>query len=153
MLLFFSFKSNAQDTYRSKFYLIDTINISLASDQEKIFIKKSLQAYHTSSNDSIRLSKIKDIVEGVKSPSIWGKYNEYMLMKTDSLLIKSNSRYYEFVKFDALYNKAYYFIESKKYQQAKLFFEKALLQGTKTNNKRLLAKTCLLYTSPSPRDA
>ena len=61
------------------FYLVDSLDLNLLSDQDKIFVDSCLEVYHNASVDTVKILAILSIVDNVWNQNVWTVYNRYLL--------------------------------------------------------------------------
>jgi two-component system NarL family sensor kinase len=77
---------NAQQFGNQAYYLLDSIYIPALSKHDKDLLDSTLQLYHSSSSDTVRINVLVDIVESSYDLLIWPRYNKFLLTAVDSKL-------------------------------------------------------------------
>ena len=86
ILCFFNMMSNAQQFADKQFYLVDSLVIDSVSSRDKAVLDSSLNLFHNSSNDTIKINIINSIVDNCWDDNVWPKYNNWMYNRINFLL-------------------------------------------------------------------
>lgn len=80
-VLVLSANSLAQNpNYAAKeFYLVDSLDLNLVSEEDKKFMDSCLTDYHAAPNDTMRIHSLMGIVNNVWNNDVWPLYNRYIL--------------------------------------------------------------------------
>ncbi|MEX1001581.1 MAG: tetratricopeptide repeat protein [Crocinitomicaceae bacterium] len=76
----------AQKPYDHSFYLIDSTAFSFMEGDDAILIDSTLEKYHVTNNDTLRLNLLNHIVENSYNDWIWPAYNEILKKESERLL-------------------------------------------------------------------
>lgn len=63
----------------SDFYLIDTLNLNLISNEELHYIDSCLTIYHESTSDTTKILALFSIVDNIWNDNVWPLYNRYVM--------------------------------------------------------------------------
>lgn len=97
---------SAQNFADKNYYLVDSLELESISSKDQLLIKNSLEQFHTTVNDSVKLDVVYNIVKKSEAEDIWGKYNEWIIdrikvnkkvINNDALLetaLANQGRYY-----------------------------------------------------------
>lgn len=95
---FSGFSQNAHFAPKD-FYLVDSLDLNLVSDEDKKFIDSCLTVYHAASNDTLRINAVMGIVNNIWNNDVWPIYNRYILNRiVNSLPHNSGKREIRFMK-------------------------------------------------------
>jgi two-component sensor histidine kinase len=76
------------------YYLVDSLDLSKLSSEDKKIIDSKLSKYHKTSQDSLKLKYINDIIELSWDQNVWEKYNNWMNLyltnKLSGVVLKDN---------------------------------------------------------------
>lgn len=100
----FSFSQNYAD---KNFYLVDSLNLNQIEVSELKLIDSCLTQFHSSKNDSIKISLINHLIENSYNNHVWPKYNEWIYNKTSQELSKKKDQFYHKYKAGAINNFGY----------------------------------------------
>jgi two-component sensor histidine kinase/Tfp pilus assembly protein PilF len=78
-VFFFCTAICAQNFADKNYYLVDSLELRSISSKDQLLIKNSLEQFHTTLNDSIKVEVVYNIVRSSKAEDIWGKYNEWIV--------------------------------------------------------------------------
>jgi len=78
VLFLFIIKVNGQTYGDKKYYLVDSLELSKLSEDDKEIISSSLTKYHKATLDSLKLKYINDIIELSWDEKVWTRYNSWM---------------------------------------------------------------------------
>lgn len=149
-MFLFVIKSNGQTFADKNYYLVDSLDMGAIVEKEKIIIDASLTEYHSTTQDSIKINALFNIINQSLDPYVWNKYNQFAFDFIDRKLNKYNlaeiieniprNRLLE-LKADALTNKGTFFRIKKEYSKALDYLLEALELKKKLPNQLKLAKT------------
>ena len=77
-LSFSGFSQNAQIAPKD-FYLVDSLDLNLVSEEDKKWIDSCLTVYHAASNDTMRINAVMGIVNAIWNNDVWPLYNRYII--------------------------------------------------------------------------
>ncbi|NQY29307.1 MAG: tetratricopeptide repeat protein [Flavobacteriaceae bacterium] len=86
---------NAQEYVDEKYYLLDSLDLSLTSSKEKNLLESSLKKYHSASQDTLKLKAISHLVENSWDNKIWPRYNAWVYLFTKENLGDLIDTYYQ----------------------------------------------------------
>ena len=82
--LFFSVPLFSQKYEDDKNYLIDSVNLSLLTEQEKGILDSVIRIYKKTNPDSVRFSALSFFVEQCGNSEVWNRYNDFVLLQLES---------------------------------------------------------------------
>jgi serine phosphatase RsbU (regulator of sigma subunit) len=113
-----------------KFYLVDSLDLDKVSEEYMILLDTNLVAFHSTSNDSLRLHRLGNIVMSCWDINIWPKYNDiYHDLARQELRRDTSYTYYARMMYHyshALNNKGFYASRLGDTKAALYYFEKCL---------------------------
>jgi len=74
----FVIQTNGQTYADKKYYLVDSLELNKLSEDDKEIINSALTKYHKTSQDSLKLKYINDIIELSWDEKVWTRYNSWM---------------------------------------------------------------------------
>ena len=63
------------------FYLVDSLDLNLVSDEDLNFIDSCLEVYHNEQVDTLKIIALLGIIDNIWNQEVWPKYNKYLLNK------------------------------------------------------------------------
>ncbi len=95
------------------FYLIDSLDLNLLSEADKIFVDSCLTIYHEASHDTVKIKAIMTIVDNIWNNDVWPVYNRYVLNRlVNSLSHQKGNEETRFMKrklAETINNEGYYY--------------------------------------------
>jgi len=87
-------QANGQTYADKKYYLVDSLELSKLSEDDKEIISSALIKYHKTTQDSLKLKYINDIIELSWDEKVWTRYNswmnQYLINKLSGVTLKTN---------------------------------------------------------------
>ena len=77
-----------------KYYLIDSLDLSLLNQSDKYVLDSCINLYNNAKNDSVKVLAL-DFISNNLLDDVWIKYNEYLNKKCIEILKKNKSVYYK----------------------------------------------------------
>jgi len=78
VIFLFVIQTNGQTYADKKYYLVDSLELNKLSEDDKEIINSALTKYHKTSQDSLKLKYINDIIELSWDEKVWTRYNSWM---------------------------------------------------------------------------
>ena len=89
----FSVNAGAFEQYADKhFYLVDSLNYSALDPANKILLDTTLNAYHTTNNDTLKLNLLNRLINNCTDEKTWPKYNSLLKNYCQRLLVIHNEK-------------------------------------------------------------
>lgn len=139
-LLIFTFSVKAQDFGDPSFYLLDSLNLEVISENDRELIDSSLTIFHQEKNDSIKLFYIQHIVDNCWDNQVWPRYNDYLINYTKKKLPfctdLNATKSYKYYLAGAISNKGFLFDEKGDLLNALNHYQQALMLYESIENKK-----------------
>ncbi len=136
LLIFFQFSSSliyAQNYGDKSFYLIDSLNLDVLSNTDKLAIDSILQQYHQTKEDTTKLNLLSHLIS-VCENGIWTDYNHFLLKSSSELLEKTSNNCFKKHQASAYNNFGFYHYNRNEIEKAIDAFEKAIKLSKEINN-------------------
>lgn len=144
----FTQKGFTQKFADKKFYVVDSLDLSIIKESDKLILDSCLTKFHNSKNDSLKVNLIGNFIELCDDNRIWTKYNRWIYQFSKSQLQKRQPKimelFYREKLIAALSNICYYYDEvgeinlALKYNLEILAMQEELLKE-KVSNENLEA--------------
>lgn len=92
LALLFSFHSKGQEYADPEYYLIDSLVLEDLSDYDRELLDTTLVLYHNTTNDTVELGLLEHIVDRCWEPTVWPRYNRYLINQIKSNLTINRSK-------------------------------------------------------------
>jgi len=94
-IFLFVAQADAQIFADEKYYLVDSLELSKLSEDDKEIVSTALMKYHKATQDSLKLKYINDIIELSWDEKVWTRYNswmhQYLTNKLSGVILNSSS--------------------------------------------------------------
>ncbi|MBK9191900.1 MAG: hypothetical protein IPM77_10485 [Crocinitomicaceae bacterium] len=91
MFTFLPLFTFSQDFADTKFYLVDSLDVSEISEDDMLLIDTSLQHFHRAEHDTTALDYVEHIVDECWNEEVWPKYNQYIFIHAGKLIRTTNN--------------------------------------------------------------
>jgi len=95
VMFLFIIKTNGQTYADKKYYLVDSLELSKVSKNDKEIINLALTKYHKTPHDSLKLKYINNIIEFSWDEKVWTRYNnwmnQYLINKLSGITLKEDN--------------------------------------------------------------
>lgn len=81
-----SISANAQNYADKKHYLVDSLDLSILSESDRLLVDSCLKIYHAAKHDTTKINAINTIVENSWDINLWPKYNSWAYKFTNNKL-------------------------------------------------------------------
>ncbi|OFY96316.1 MAG: hypothetical protein A3K10_16365 [Bacteroidetes bacterium RIFCSPLOWO2_12_FULL_31_6] len=130
IVILLSIQGFSQKYADKNIYLIDSLDLSILTTNERQLIDSCLNLFHNSTVDTIKIAAINYIVEECYNEKVWPKYNDYLyqflikkIKKDNSSIKDDNIKYWLSI---SIHNKAYYFDEQGDFKNALKYYNLSL---------------------------
>ncbi len=140
VLLLLQLNLGAQSKFNdTEYFLIDSLETIRLSQNDSLVLVTSMEAYHNSKHDTIRLKVLEDLIDNCWNEEVWPRYNAFLLDLAQKLAAQysPNSREYQkciYYKGIAYGNRGYFYDEDGDYINAKKEYLTALDIFTEIDN-------------------
>ncbi len=142
-IILFSFVpqvSRGQQFGDKNFYILDSIDLSLLHEDDKLLLDSSLTIYHNTLEDTIQLEMLENIVDNCWNGDIWPRYNDFAIKKVQKLLTQNRQeeerKKFAYFLAGGLSNRGFYYDQKGNLLEALNHYHESLLIYEKINNKQ-----------------
>ncbi len=112
----------------SSFYIVDSLDLKLMIEEERLFLDSSLTVFHESNIDTVKVKIVHNLVEGISNPKVWYRYNTWLgnfLAEKLELKIEDENllKFYKSHLAKVLNNKGYYYRKKTPFLALKYYQE------------------------------
>lgn len=129
----------SQNFADKEYYLVDSLDLNVLSQSDRIVIDSLLVDYHNSKEDSSKLSQLTTLIS-LCEDVVWVKYNQILKTKAEELSLKHKRKKIYVTQLSSAYNNfGFYYFGKNKIGQAIINFEKAITLSKEVGDNDVIA--------------
>lgn len=135
IMLLFPLVTFCQNYGDKSYYLLDSLDLKILSDKEKLFIDSCLNVYHKDSEDTVKTNSIFFMVEHIQNINVKNRYNLWLKKYSeDKLRSKENIFFYSMICSVTINNIALELYKRGEKEEALFFYKQSLDLNIKNKN-------------------